>query len=82
MTRNEEAEEVKEIVWKTGNENSFVIKEDGRMWFRKKNRKDRSCVPKKYIPQVIASTHDNNHFNHQKTYEKLKDRVWWPSYLV
>jgi hypothetical protein len=76
----ENTEDIEERELRISKRDSLVIKKDGRIFRRyylKEDKKDRLCIPKKYIPKVLAETHNHHHFNTKKTYEELKDKVWW-----
>lgn len=63
---------------------AFVIRSDGRLWFRAfrdkgrtKGTWDRLCIPSKLVPEVISIAHEPNHFAFRKTMDKVKEKCWW-----
>jgi hypothetical protein len=65
---------------------SYVVKNDNRLWYRNtrmtrgkcRESFDRLCIPRKMIPEILQLTHNPNHFGFKKTLDKVKEKFWWP----
>jgi hypothetical protein len=75
----EGAEDILERELKRGTNESDVIKEDGRMYMRTYlgGKRDRLYIPEKARRETLQQAHDHHHYETKKTYEELKEKVWW-----